>query len=55
MGTWVYLLCMLTSISCAGFLLKGYFKSKYKLLLWSGMKLPRFGGRFKGFSFHPVA
>jgi hydrogenase/urease accessory protein HupE len=31
----IYLLCALTSIVCAGFLLRGYRRSRTRLLLWS--------------------
>ena len=37
MGTIVYGLCALTSISCAILLLRGYRESRVKLLLWSGL------------------
>jgi hypothetical protein len=33
----IYGLCTLTSILCAVLLLRGYFKSRYRLLFWSGM------------------
>jgi hypothetical protein len=32
----VYLLCALTSLACAGLLLRGYRRSRQRLLLWSG-------------------
>jgi hypothetical protein len=33
----VYILCSLTSLACAGMLLRGYFKSKARFLLWSSL------------------
>jgi hypothetical protein len=33
----VYLLCALTSASCAWLLLRGYLKNRTRLLLWSGL------------------
>ena len=33
----VYVLCALTSIACAVLLLRGYGRSKSRLLLWSGL------------------
>jgi hypothetical protein len=33
----VYILCMLTSLACAGLLLRGYRRSGARLLLWSGL------------------
>jgi hypothetical protein len=33
----IYGLCALTSILCAVLLLRGYLKSRYRLLFWSGM------------------
>jgi hypothetical protein len=33
----VYILCSVTSITCAVLLLKGYFNSGARLLLWSGL------------------
>lgn len=33
----VYLLCALTSLACAGLLLRGYGRSRQRLLLWSGL------------------
>jgi hypothetical protein len=33
----VYLLCALTSLACAGLLLRGYRRSQQRLLLWSGL------------------
>jgi uncharacterized membrane protein len=37
LATIVYVLCALTSIACAVLLLRGYARSKYRLLLWSGL------------------
>jgi heme/copper-type cytochrome/quinol oxidase subunit 4 len=36
-GTIVYALCALTSIACAWLLLRGYVRSRVRLLLWSGL------------------
>ena len=36
-GTIVYALCALTSIACAVLLLRGYRRSRVRLLLWSGL------------------
>ncbi|HJT17124.1 MAG TPA: DUF5985 family protein [Thermoanaerobaculia bacterium] len=36
-GTVVYALCALTSILCAVLLLRGYVRSRVRLLLWSGI------------------
>ncbi len=36
-GTIVYALCALTSIACAALLLRGYIRSRVRLLLWSGL------------------
>jgi len=33
----VYVLCALTSLLCAGLLLRGFARSKTRLLLWSGL------------------
>ena len=33
----VYILCALTSIACAVMLLRGYFNSKARFLLWSSL------------------
>ncbi|MDP4200167.1 MAG: DUF5985 family protein [Bacteroidota bacterium] len=33
----IYVLCALTSLSCAVLLLRGYGRSKVRLLLWSGL------------------
>jgi hypothetical protein len=37
MVTIVYALCALTSLACAVLLLRGYFASRARLLLWSGL------------------
>ena len=36
-GTVVYALCGLTAAACAVLLLRGYFRSRVRLLLWSGL------------------
>lgn len=36
-GTVVYILCALTSIACAVLLIRGYARSRVRLLLWSGL------------------
>lgn len=36
-GTIVYALCALTSLACAVLLLRGYARSRVRLLLWSGI------------------
>jgi heme/copper-type cytochrome/quinol oxidase subunit 4 len=36
-GTVVYALCALTSLTCAVMLLRGYVRSRVKLLFWSGL------------------
>jgi drug/metabolite transporter (DMT)-like permease len=33
----VYLLCAVTSLACAGLLLRGYVRSRVRLLLWSSL------------------
>jgi hypothetical protein len=33
----VYVLCALTSVACAAMLLRGYFRSRTRLLLWSSL------------------
>ena len=33
----VYVLCALTSLACAILLLRGYFRTRVRLLLWSGL------------------
>lgn len=37
MVIFIYGLCALTSILCAVLLMRGYLKSRYRLLFWSGM------------------
>ena len=37
MGTLVYALCALTSLACAWLLLRGYLRTRVRLLLWSGL------------------
>jgi hypothetical protein len=37
MAAAIYTLCMLTSITCAGLLLLAWRRSRYRLLLWSGL------------------
>lgn len=37
MSLLVYVLCLLTSATCAGLLLRGYARSGTRLLLWSGL------------------
>jgi len=37
MAVVVYALCALTSLACAGLLLRGYRRSRARLLLWSGL------------------
>jgi hypothetical protein len=37
MATLVYALCALTSLACAVLLLRGYLRSRARLLLWSGL------------------
>jgi hypothetical protein len=37
MAVAVYILCALTSVTCAFLLISSYFKSKMTLLLWSGL------------------
>ncbi len=37
MGIFVYSLCALTSLICAVMLLRGYRRSRARLLLWSGL------------------
>ena len=37
MATLVYVLCALTSTACAVLLLRGYERSRFRLLLWSGL------------------
>ena len=37
MAQFFYALCALTAAFCALLLLRGYFRSRYKLLLWGGL------------------
>lgn len=37
MAQWVYLLCALTSVSCAGLLIRNYRRSRVGLLLWTSL------------------
>lgn len=37
MAAIIYALCTFTSLICAVLLLRGYAKSKYRLLLWAGI------------------
>ena len=37
LGSLVYALCSLTSVACAVLLLRGYKRSRFRLLLWSGL------------------
>lgn len=37
MATLVYALCALTSLACAVLLLRGYFGTRARLLLWAGL------------------
>jgi hypothetical protein len=37
MAETVYALCALTSLACAALLLRGYVRSRVRLLLWSGL------------------
>ena len=36
-GSIVYILCALTSVACAVLLLRGYARSRVRMLLWSGL------------------
>ncbi len=36
MVIFIYVLCTLTSVLCAILLLRSYFSTRYRLLLWSG-------------------
>ena len=36
MATLIYTLCTLTSLACAGLLLRSYRQTGYRLLMWSG-------------------
>lgn len=37
MATAIYSLCMLTALACAWLLLRAWRRSRYRLLLWSGL------------------
>lgn len=37
MNTLIYSLCALTSLLCAVLLLRGFVRSRFRLLLWSGL------------------
>lgn len=37
MVAFIYALCALTSCTCAVLLLRSYFRSRYRLLLWAGI------------------
>ena len=37
MAALLYLLCMGTALACAGLLLRGYRRSRFRLLFWSGL------------------
>ena len=37
MAAFIYTLCAVTSCVCAVLLLRSYFRSKYRLLLWAGV------------------
>ena len=37
MAAFIYALCTVTSCICAILLLRSYFRSKYRLLLWAGL------------------
>jgi len=37
MAGWVYILCAVTSLACAGLLLRGYRRTGVRLLLWCGL------------------
>ena len=37
MATIIYLLCALTALICTFMLIRGYLRSRYRLLLWSGL------------------
>lgn len=37
MGVVIYSLCALTALACAWLLLQAYGRSRYRLLLWSGL------------------
>jgi hypothetical protein len=35
-GSTIYILCILTSLACAGLLFASYRRTRYRLLFWSG-------------------
>lgn len=37
MAALFYTLCMLTALLCAWLLLRGYYRTRYKLLMWGGL------------------
>ncbi len=37
MAQLIYALCTLTSLTCAGLLLRGYFRNRHRVLFWSGL------------------
>lgn len=37
MAAFIYTLCAATSLLCAVLLLRSYFRSRYRLLLWAGI------------------
>jgi uncharacterized protein DUF5985 len=37
MAPLVYALCAITALFCAGLLLRTYYRTRYRLLLWSGL------------------
>lgn len=37
MAAFIYTLCALTAFLCAFLLLRGYLRTRYRLLLWSGL------------------
>ena len=37
MGSAIYILCMLTSLACAGLLVRSYLATHHRLLFWSGL------------------
>ena len=37
MAEWVYVLCAVTSVACAVLLLRGYHRSRTRMLFWAGL------------------
>jgi hypothetical protein len=37
MAALIYLLCAATALICTGLLIRAYLRSRYRLLLWSGL------------------